>query len=103
MLYDEAAESQYCPRLTGIPPHIALITQVSALKTAVEESEHRLGTVIQSELNARGIGGEVFQANSILDAVRDVHSAMLEALQTYRPLAVPATDTGTNAQGSGRN
>ena len=99
MLYDEAAKSQYCPRLTGIPPHIALINQVEALKAAVEQSEIRLGDVIRTELNARGVGGEVFQANSILDAVHDVHSAMLETLRTYRPPSGAATDTGTNETG----
>jgi hypothetical protein len=36
MLYDEATTSALCPRLTGIPPHVAILNEMSTLKEMIQ-------------------------------------------------------------------
>ena len=76
MLYDEANKSSTCPRLTGIPPHVALLNEMSLVRTTIDSNGTEVVVALRTELNNRGIGGETFQANSILDDVRKVHQQM---------------------------
>ncbi len=80
VLYDEAKECINCPRLTGIPPHIALLNQISSLKDKIEESTSGLVNAMRDELNKRGIGGETFLANEVLEDVRKLHKEMGEMI-----------------------
>ena len=81
MLHCEAKCSENCPRLTGIPPHTALLAEITSLRESIERSEVEIGKVIRNELNERHVGGEVFAANAILQDIRDVHRRMIETLK----------------------
>lgn len=76
MLYDEANKSSKCPRLTGIPPHVALLNKMSLVRTTIDDNGNEVVVALRRELNERGIGGETFLANTILDDVRKVHQQM---------------------------
>ena len=76
MLYDKANNCDRCPRLTGIPPHVAIMNEMASLKEMFFKSSDDLKSTLHHELNQRGIGGETFQANSILESVRKVHEKM---------------------------
>lgn len=80
VLYEDSTSTPNSPRLTGIPPHITLLSQINSLKLSVEESTSRLEAVMKDELNRRGVGGEVFHANSILESVKEVHEKIIETL-----------------------
>ena len=58
-----------CPRLTGLPPHVALLNEMDALKGTMLNSAIKLENTLKDKLNRRGVGGEVFQANGILQDV----------------------------------
>ena len=73
-----------CPRLTGLPPHVALLNEMDALKGTMSSSAQKLENTLKDELNRRGIGGEVFQANGILQGVREVHQEMMKVLDNCR-------------------
>ena len=49
---------------------------MAALREKVEGSSDIIVSVMRTELNLRGIGGETFQANAILDNVQKVHDRM---------------------------
>jgi hypothetical protein len=57
MLYDEANTSNNCPRLTGIPPHVAILNEMAMLKEMIRTSSDDVKNVFRDELNDRGIGG----------------------------------------------
>jgi len=73
-----------CPRLTGIPPHIALMNQMVSMESEFSGVGDRVISEMKIELNKRGVGGEVFQANDILESVRAVHEEMRRELQASR-------------------
>ena len=64
------------PNLTGIPPHLAILNQVSVLTAAVEQSNERFAAILASELDRRSVGGPVFAANNIMDAIRDLQDQL---------------------------
>jgi len=77
MLYHEAHLCPVAPKLTGIPPHTLILDQnlslkkeIINLKNQVIASAERYEETLKGELNRRGIGGEVYHANDILDSVR---------------------------------
>ena len=49
-----------CPRLTGLPPHVALLNEMDALKGTMSSSAQKLENTLKDELNRRGIGGKSF-------------------------------------------
>ena len=61
------------------------MNKMAALKDMFAMSSTDLKSTLHHELNHRGIGGETFQANSILDSVNRVHEKMESILssQTY--------------------
>ena len=86
-----------CPRLTGLPPHVALLNEMDALKGTMSSSAQKLENTLKDELNRRGIGGEVFQANGILQDVRDVHQEMMKVLNDRGGGSVPGLDASNDA------
>jgi hypothetical protein len=81
LLYDDANACSRCPRLTGIPPHVALLNEMAALRKVLTGSTSEIVVAMKTELNLRGIGGETFQANQVLDDVKRVHEQMHELMR----------------------
>jgi len=92
MLYDEANACALCPRLTGIPPHVVQLNQMEMLKSLVERSSDSFREILSSELDARSVGGEVFQANEILQEVRRVSQEMQHAINNLNNPQPEAAD-----------
>lgn len=95
MLYDDANECPYCPRLTGIPPHVVELNQLAILWSIIEGTSESFGETLRSELNRRSVGGEVFQANEILQGVRDIYEEMRRVVN---PQAVTVDINGGAAE-----
>ena len=70
----EANEVERCPRLTGIPHHIALIARIDRLETIITEMTEKMESTLICELDRRRIGSEVFQANTVLQSVEGIHA-----------------------------
>jgi hypothetical protein len=100
MLYDEANACALCPRLTGIPPHVVQLNQVAMLRSIVERTSDSFREILSSELNARSVGGEVFQANEILQEVRRLSQEMQHVINTVNnPLEAAVVGGDGNAGG----
>ena len=82
----EANEVERCPRLTGIPPHIALIAKIDRLETVITEMTTKIESTLIRELDKRGIGSEVFQANAVLQSVEAVHARLMAAIEERMPV-----------------
>mmetsp|Transcript_14302 Transcript_14302/g.26816 ORF Transcript_14302/g.26816 Transcript_14302/m.26816 type:complete len:268 (+) Transcript_14302:1057-1860(+) len=101
MLHDEANACALCPRLTGIPPHVVQLNQVAVLRSIVERTSDSFREILSSELNARSVGGEVFQANEILQEVRRISLEMQHVINTVNhPLETTGAD-GSAGAGAG--
>ena len=96
MLYDEANGCERCPRLTGIPPHVAIMNEMAALKDMFALSSADLKSTLHHKLNCRGIGGEMFQANLILDSVKKVHEKM-ESILTSTNLSLILSNSSSSS------
>jgi len=57
--YSWDIRSQYMPKLTGIPPHIAIMTELKQVKDEIANMKTTLVTNMRDELNKRGVGGAV--------------------------------------------
>jgi hypothetical protein len=52
------------------------LNQVSVLTAAVEQSNERFATILAGELDRRSVGGPVFAANNIMDAIRELQDQL---------------------------
>ena len=64
------------------PPHVVILNEMASLKSMFATSSADLKSTLHHELNQRGICGEAFQANSILEDVKKVHQKMESILTT---------------------
>jgi hypothetical protein len=72
-----APEFSHCrPRLSGIPPHVAIVCQMVRLQKTIEEHTSGMILSMKDELDRRGVGGETFQANALLRDVKKLHDDM---------------------------
>ena len=76
---------------------MALLNEMDALKGTMSSSAQKLENTLKDELNRRGIGGGVFQANGILQDVRDVHQEMMKVLNDRGGGSVPGLDASNDA------
>ena len=61
----------YTPKITGIPPHVLLMAMMKILKAKFEKLWLDINYDIKEMLDERGVGGNEFHTNSILDAIRE--------------------------------
>ena len=86
-----------CPRLTGIPPHIALMSQMVSLESNFTTVGDHIISEMHTELNKRNVGGEVFHANDILESIHQVHEQMKQDLNLLQIAnGVPGGSTGAS-------
>lgn len=81
VLIGEGETCRGCPRLTGIPPHVTLLNQMSRLQLSMEESSSRFASNLREELDRRSVGGDSFMANQLLQDVRRTNEEMRELLR----------------------
>ena len=63
--------TDYTPKITGVPPHVLLMAEVEVLKEKFEKLWLDINYDIKGILYERGVGGNEFHTNSILDAIRE--------------------------------
>jgi hypothetical protein len=56
------------------------LNQVALLTETVAQSNERFSTILATELDRRSVGGPVFAANNIMDAIRDLQSQLSQTL-----------------------
>ena len=61
----------YTPEITGVPPHVLLMAEMEVLKAKFEKLWLDINYDIKEILDKRGVGGNEFHTNSILDAIRE--------------------------------
>ena len=59
------------PKLTGMPPHVSIVAKFEELKQTFEEVRKNIKADVEEQLNARGVGGNEFHANKILQVLED--------------------------------
>ena len=73
MYYNEGSLCLQCTSFIGIPPHVALMNDISTINTNIACSKMEMISKLKNELTTRWVGGEVFQANAILEDVSNIH------------------------------
>ena len=58
------------PKITGMPPHVLLMTELEELKIKFDALQMSIKSDIQDALDERGVGGSEFHTNSILEAIK---------------------------------
>ena len=74
--HKDAIGHKCAPRLTGIPPHIVILNNLSGLTDRLDECSEEVVTKIKEDLDRRMVGGDKHQASMILDQVQGVHNEM---------------------------
>jgi hypothetical protein len=98
MLYEEANACALCQQLTGIPPYVVQLNQVAMLRSIVERTSDSFREILSSELNVQSVGGEVFQANEILQEVRCISQEIQHVINTINnPLDAASADNNADA------
>ena len=110
MLYHEVHLCPVAPKLTGIPPHILILDQnlslkkeIINLKNQIIASAERYEETLKGELNRRGIGGEVYHANDILDSVRGCIAQFTSLMEESRSnmQIIPNSNSDRGGAGGG--
>ena len=68
------------PIFTGVPPHVMIMVEMEELKTLLKDQRKEIAADLRDELKKRHIGGDAFEASSILEEVTKVHERTLDAL-----------------------
>ena len=63
--------TDYTPKITGVPPHVLLVAEMEVLKAKFDNLRLDINDDIKGMLDERGVGGNEFNTNSILGAIRD--------------------------------
>ena len=69
------------PKLTGVPPRVLLIEEIEDLKIKFMALQARIKTDMKDALDERGVGGNEFHTNSILEAIKQIETKMLYIVQ----------------------
>ena len=69
------------PKLTGAPPHISIMVEFEELKQNFEEARKIIKTDIEEQLDTRGVGGNEFHTNKVLQALEEAQKSRLDSLQ----------------------
>ena len=81
------------PPLTGIPPHVVLLNDMEKASQQLSSLRQQLKEDLNGMLDERGIGGNEFHTNAILDAIseisRKIHNPTLPAETNEIPEGVP--------------
>ena len=81
--YDESVTCDKSPLLTGVPPHIAIMNDISVLGKTIKDTSNVLIKTLISELDKRGIGGETFQENEVLSDVKKLNGKIEQLLNNH--------------------
>ena len=57
-----------------------IVTITSSWQTIVKSHSEILGNVIRSELNVRGVGGDVSHVNNTLNSLKELHQSMMRSV-----------------------
>ena len=80
--------SDYTPKITGVPPHVLLMADMELLKAKFEKFWLDINYDINGMLNERGVGGNEFHTESILDDIRESQEQMhdlITRVTVFRP------------------
>jgi len=69
--------TMYTPVTTGIPPHVVMMNQFKSFKLKLEKQTGNLIDALKKELNDRGVGGDAYKANQILQDLKDQQDSFL--------------------------
>ena len=106
--YKDAIGHKNAPRLTGIPPHIVILNNLSGISEHVTDCADEVVEKIKKDLDNRMVGGDKHQASMVLDQVQGVHremQRMIWDLQTRSQRIVSEDETSGDEVaevGSGR-
>ena len=80
-------------KLTGVPLHVLLMAEIEELKNNFERLKTEIKTNMNNVLDERGVCGNEYHTNSILDAIKQSKDKMLNHFQVSSP--------GISGEGSG--
>ena len=83
------------PSLTGIPPHILLLSKLQIISENIENFKDDFKEVLVSELDAREIGSNNFAAQRVIDELTITRNQLRDMIQDQgrRPTIVPTRGT----------
>ena len=68
------------PIFTGVLTHVMIMVEMEELKTVLKDQQKQISADLRENLNKRHIGGDAFEASSILEEVTKVHEITINAL-----------------------
>ena len=72
--YKDAIGHKCAPRLTGIPPHIVILNNLSGLTDRLDECSEEVVTKIKEDPDRRMVGGDKHQASMIINHQKHINS-----------------------------
>ena len=69
------------PKLTGIPPHIVLLSKLHTIEKNLENLKNDFKDVLVKELDSREIGSNNFTAHRVIDELQTTRDQLREMLQ----------------------
>ena len=81
---NDALPGSTAPRMTGIPPHVVVLNNLNEVKGHVSQCTEDVVKELKQELEDRFVGGDRFQANTMLSQVQDIQSSMKEMLMNMK-------------------
>ena len=89
--WDSTADT---PKITGVPPHVLLMAEIEDLKIKFEALQIRIKSDMKDALDERGVGGSEFHTNSILEAIKNSETRMLNSVSNTCPLLISEDNCG---------
>ena len=83
------------PKLTGVPPHVLLMAEIEELKIKFTALQVTIKNDMKDALDERGVGGNEYHTNSILQAIKLSETRMLSSVQYPGPALSDIDNSGT--------
>ena len=95
------------PKLTGIPPHVTLLSELKCLSDHMANFKQEFLTALVEELNARHLGGDNYHADQILKSLEDTRKHISDVITNRGAEVSQQTNIGNDTRGTvgerGRN
>ena len=68
------------PKLTGIPPHVTLLSELKCLSDHMVSFKQEFRTALVEELDARHFGGDNYHADQILKSLEETRKHISDVI-----------------------
>ena len=102
--YAQVTDESSAPQLTGIPPHVVILSKIASINEHTSDCSSDVVTQIKTELDNRFVGGDHHQASLVLGQVQTIQEemrAMLSHINNPSSSNTTTESSNSTAVGSG--